>query len=166
MSAAADLLLAKLDGVRATGPCRSLALCPVPAHDDRTPSLSVRELDDGRILLHCFGGCSVEDVLAAIGLELDDLFPDKLNERGPPERRPFPAADVLRAVSFEALVAGIILARLGAGHPLTEDDRHRAFLACERLIAAADLALPPRDRRRAHLEAKRIADTSPEEAAA
>ena len=84
----------------------------------------------------------------------------------PRERRPFPAADVLRAVSFEALVAGIILGRLGAGHALTEDDRQRAFLACERLIAAADLALPPRDRRLAHREARRIADTSPEEAAA
>jgi len=163
---AADRLLAKLDDVRATGPHCWLALCPVPAHDDRTPSFSVRELDDGRVLLHCFGGCAVEDVLAAIGLEFDDLFPDKSTEHYPPERRPFRAADVLRAVSFEALVAGIILGRLGAGHPLTEDDRQRAFLACERLIAAADLALPPKDRRRAHLEAKRIADTSPEEAAA
>jgi hypothetical protein len=163
---AADTLLAKLDDVRATGPRRWLALCPVPAHDDRTPSFSVRELDDGRILLHCFGGCAVEDVLSAIGLEFDDLFPNKLNERCPRERRPFPAADVLRAVSFEALVAGIILGRLGAGHALTEDDRQRAFLACARLIAAADLALPPRDRRLAHLEARRIADTSPEEAAA
>jgi hypothetical protein len=163
----ADPLLAKLDGVRATGPGRSLARCPVPAHDDRTPSLSVRELDDGRILLHCFGGCAVEDVLAAIGLDFDDLFPDKLNEhRYSPERRPFHATDVLRAVSFEALVAGIILGRLGAGHALTEDDRQRAFLACERLIAAADLALPPRDRRRAHLEARRIAGTSHEESRA
>jgi hypothetical protein len=161
----AELLLSKLSGVRATGHGRSLALCP--AHDDRTPSLSVRELDDCRILLHCFGGCSVEDVLAAIGLEFDDLFPDKLDgTHGPPERRPFPAVDVLRAVSFEALVAGIILGRLGAGRALTEDDRQRAFLACERLIAAADLALPPKDRRLAHLEARRIADTSPEEAAA
>jgi hypothetical protein len=127
----------------------------------------VRELDDGRILLHCFGGCSVHDLLSAIGLEFDDLFPDKLEgTHCPPERRPFAAADVLRAVSFEALVAGIILGRLGAGHALTDDDRQRAFLASERLIAAADLALPPKDRRVAHLEARRTADKSLEEAAA
>jgi putative DNA primase/helicase len=38
-----------------------------PAHDDRTPSLSVCE-DDGRILLHCHAGCTFEDICRAGGL--------------------------------------------------------------------------------------------------
>ena len=63
---AADLLLSRLDGVRRTGSGRWIARCP--AHDDRRPSLSVRELDDGRTLLHCFSGCSPDAVLDAIGL--------------------------------------------------------------------------------------------------
>jgi hypothetical protein len=41
-----------------------------PAHDDRSPSLSVRELN-GRTLVHDFGGCEqarVIDALADLGL--------------------------------------------------------------------------------------------------
>lgn len=46
-----------------------------PAHDDQDPSLSVSEGDDGRILINCHKGCSTENVLAALGLEMSDLFP-------------------------------------------------------------------------------------------
>ena len=47
-------LLDRLEAVRETGSSRWIARCP--AHDDSSPSLAVRELDDGRILLHDFGG--------------------------------------------------------------------------------------------------------------
>src|ERR1051326_4441914 len=46
-----------------------------PAHDDRTPSLSIGVGDDGRVLLKCFAGCSTLDVLSAVGIEPRDLFP-------------------------------------------------------------------------------------------
>lgn len=36
-----------------------------PAHDDKTPSLSIAE-DDGRVLWHCFAGCAQDAVLAAL----------------------------------------------------------------------------------------------------
>lgn len=45
-----------------------------PAHQDRAPSLSVREGADGRALVHCFAGCATADVLAALGLAMRDLF--------------------------------------------------------------------------------------------
>src|SRR3989344_5592337 len=45
-----------------------------PAHEDSNPSLSIREGRDGRILLKCHAGCSTEQILAALGLELRDLF--------------------------------------------------------------------------------------------
>ena len=48
-----------------------------PAHQDRHPSLSVRELDDGTLLVFCHAGCSTEDVLEAIGLEMADLYPSR-----------------------------------------------------------------------------------------
>jgi len=44
----------------------SYAMCVCPAHADRTPSLSVRQGERGR-LVHCFAGCRSEDVLRAIG---------------------------------------------------------------------------------------------------
>jgi hypothetical protein len=53
-----------------------LAFCP--AHDDRnTPNLRVREAEDGRVLLHCFAGCSQDEVLSALaqkGVGKTDLF--------------------------------------------------------------------------------------------
>ena len=51
------------------------ALCP--AHGDERSSLSVTDGEDGRVLLHCFAGCDVNDIVAALGLELSDLFPRK-----------------------------------------------------------------------------------------
>jgi len=37
-----------------------------PAHDDRTPSLSLADGHDGRLLVKCWAGCSACDVLAAL----------------------------------------------------------------------------------------------------
>jgi hypothetical protein len=45
-----------------------------PAHDDRTPSLSISEGADSRILLKCHAGCGTEEIVAALGLKLSDLF--------------------------------------------------------------------------------------------
>ena len=47
-----------------------------PAHPDRTPSLSIREGADGRVLLKCFAGCSPEGIVAALGIRMSDLFPE------------------------------------------------------------------------------------------
>jgi len=65
-------LAARLEGVRRNGH-GWVARCP--AHDDREPSLSLSEGDDGRALLHCHAGCPTEHILAAVGLELRELFP-------------------------------------------------------------------------------------------
>ena len=68
-------LIDRLESVRKTGADRYIAKCP--AHDDGDPSLSVRELPDGRILLHCFSGrCGGLDILTSIGLEWADVMPD------------------------------------------------------------------------------------------
>jgi putative DNA primase/helicase len=57
----ADLIVKAL-GARRCGSCW-MARCP--AHDDRNPSLSIREVD-GKVLLHCHAGCSQRDVIAAL----------------------------------------------------------------------------------------------------
>jgi putative DNA primase/helicase len=41
-----------------------MARCP--AHDDREPSLSIRDGDQGRVLIHCFAGCDQRDVIATL----------------------------------------------------------------------------------------------------
>lgn len=130
----ADQLLSRLENVKRAGTGRWIARCP--AHDDRRASLSVRELEDGRVLVHDFAGCSVQEVLAAVGLEMAALFPERELPHGKPERRPFPATDVLRCVAFEALVVSVAAADMAAGKALSEADRARLQLASERLQAA------------------------------
>ncbi len=132
-------LLGRLERVRRTGPCTYSACCP--AHDDRGPSLSVRETDDGRILLHCYAGCDPHDVLAAIGLTFRDLHPDRaIHHRVAPERRPFPVTDCLRAISFEALVVCSAVVAIVDGKPFSDADRERMILATHRIQAAVTAA--------------------------
>jgi putative DNA primase/helicase len=45
---------------------RNRGMCRCPAHDDRTPSLSV-SLGQRAILFHCFAGCSRAEILSALG---------------------------------------------------------------------------------------------------
>ncbi len=67
--------IARILDARPAGPNRWTAHCP--AHDDRKPSLSIREAGDGRTLIHCHAGCAPEQILKAMGLEMADLFPEK-----------------------------------------------------------------------------------------
>lgn len=67
-----DTVLTGLDRVRQQGEREWTACCP--AHDDREPSLSISLGADGRVLLHCFAGCSVADIARALGLRVADLF--------------------------------------------------------------------------------------------
>ncbi|MDR3212405.1 MAG: hypothetical protein LBT71_00580 [Azoarcus sp.] len=138
----ADLLLSRLEKVKQTGAGRWIARCP--AHDDKGPSLSIRELDGGKILLHCFAGCDIAEITGAVGLEITDLFPPNTSadripgERG--ERRPFPASDVLRCIAFEMLVVMTAGATLLAGEPFMPENRNRLMLAVARIQAACNLA--------------------------
>lgn len=52
-----------------------LALCP--SHNDTKQSLSIKEVD-GKILLKCFTGCDVENIVAVLGIKLKDLFSEPI----------------------------------------------------------------------------------------
>jgi hypothetical protein len=56
-------------------PCRSGWRAKCPSHQDHQPSLSVSVGDSGAILLRCFAGCGVEEICAALGISVSDLFP-------------------------------------------------------------------------------------------
>jgi hypothetical protein len=65
-----DLVVERLGEVK-----KGQAKCP--AHEDRKPSLSVTEGLDGRVLLCCHAGCPTEDIVAALGLRWEDLYPPR-----------------------------------------------------------------------------------------
>jgi hypothetical protein len=59
-----------------------------PAHNDRTPSLSIDQGDDGRALLHCHAGCTHDAIAAALGIERRELFADARESVAPQPRAP------------------------------------------------------------------------------
>src|SRR3990167_8398998 len=134
-----DLLLDKLEKVRKRGPDSWSACCPY--HKDRSPSLTIRALDDGRILLHCFAGCPPNSVLASLGLDFDALFPERLPEhRYKPLRRSFAPGDVLAALEMELTIAQLASSDLAAGRTLSAKDKQRLAQAAERIREGARLA--------------------------
>lgn len=72
ISAALENVLSRLRRVRKSAGSGWSACCP--AHHDTNPSLSVGLGKEGRILLKCFAGCSVEQIASALGLAVADLF--------------------------------------------------------------------------------------------
>ena len=48
-----------------------MSLCP--AHEDRYPSLSIAE-GARAVLIHCFAGCTIQEVVRAMGIGARDLF--------------------------------------------------------------------------------------------
>ena len=132
-----ETIISRLEKIKRTGTGRWMARCP--SHKDKTASLSLRDLDDGRILLHCFAGCNAGEVLGAIGLTINDLFPERLPD-GRPERRPFPASDVLRAIAIEAQVISIVAVDVAQGVMIESAVKDRVLLAVSRINAGLDAA--------------------------
>lgn len=134
-----ETLLSRLDGVKAgNGVGRFIARCP--AHDDRSPSLTIRGEDDGRILIHCFAGCSAVDVVQSLGLSMSDLFPEPLTREFLPRiRAPFSAADALRCLTQESSIVAIAVSDIVLGRPLDVEDLARVSIAAGRIASALEV---------------------------
>lgn len=112
--------LSTLDKVRKHGK-DYMACCP--AHPDKSPSLTIAEREDGRILVHCFAGCSAEEVVNAVGMELKDLMPANIGyHKKSPDPRPFNPYDVLAAVRDDFTVCLVMAKDMQSGKVLTSDE--------------------------------------------
>jgi hypothetical protein len=118
----ADTLLSRLEKVRGSGG-QWTACCP--AHDDRGPSLRVKEGDDGRVLLHCFAGCSIDEIVGALGYSLSDIMPEQ--RPLPMPRRSIPAPEVLEAMTVNAMVVAICAADIAKGRQLSPEEKDKLF---------------------------------------
>jgi len=125
-----ELLLSRLERVRENRNGTWLARCP--AHDDRSPSLSIATGDDGKVLLHCFAGCGAADVVEAIGLELSSLFPETHDWKGQRRSRVDYKA-LVNLLRHEATVMLIAAQKLSEGVVLTEDDQETLERVCKSL---------------------------------
>lgn len=135
-------LLSRLTKVKKSGPDKWMACCP--AHEDRSPSLAIKE-SDGTILLHCFAGCAVDDVCGAIGIEMMELFPPSDKREWVGTEKPmkfggvkFAAIDALRCMAGEASVVLLLACDMAEGKVLSPTELDRLVTACGRLTGALD----------------------------
>ncbi len=128
-----DLVLGGLTGVRQRQQGQWSARCP--AHDDRGPSLSVRETSEHAVLLHCFAGCTVHDITTALSLDLADLFPLRESMTSKPKRIPriLTAGQAMQLLRQEAMLTLVAASNLSQGITLTERERARLLTAVGRI---------------------------------
>ena len=137
MRAPVENFLARLDRVRELGAGRWQACCP--SHSDGTPSLSIKEVSTGMILIHCHAGCSAEQIVSAVGLNIADLFPSRSSEYEgyTPKHRPklITATQGLEICAKESLLIAVIASDFAKSTVLSEKDRERLLLAAGRVCA-------------------------------
>jgi len=107
-------IVSRLDFCKQSGKNKWQARCP--AHDDKSPSLTITELTDGRVLIHCHAGCGSNDVLDAMGLDYEALFPPDDNYRSLRRNRS-------ENPSYDDLVLAIAKDARKSGKTLTEKDK-------------------------------------------
>ncbi|MFA5127318.1 MAG: DNA primase [Patescibacteria group bacterium] len=130
-------LLDRLQKVKSKSHGQWTACCP--AHDDKHPSLGIKLTDDGKILLHCFSmQCEVDNIVSAVGMELDDLFPPRevnYETKGRIKREYFSPAVVLECLRYESTVL-MIAAQDIVNKNVNEMDADRVWLAHNRILDA------------------------------
>lgn len=139
-----DLITQKLSdyGLRSAG--RGKWVCRCPAHEDRSPSLSITEGDDGRVLMHCFAGCEIDTICNRLMIDIVDLFP-------PREERPNYTArqgksnritylQALQLIKQETYIVWMAAQNLAAGHQLKPEDLERLDQVTQKITSAMEAA--------------------------
>ena len=97
-----DYFLSRFQGVKSTG--KNRWVCKCSAHQDRLPSMAV-SIDNDRILINCFAGCGVYEILTAAGLDWPDIMPEKDgNETNKPKKQIIYATEALELIRFESQI--------------------------------------------------------------
>ena len=119
-------LFGELDKLKSLTPRRGFkasfeACCP--AHGDKSPSFRIDVTQDGRILVHCFAGCSVDEICRACNIHITDLFPDKGDYR--------PVKPINEPTEDRWFIA-VIKGQIQRGEAVSESDKKRYLDAARR----------------------------------
>ena len=146
-SATAEPLLQRLEGVQKSGNGWR-AKCPACGGTSRKLTIAER---DGKVLLHCFGGCKAGEALEAAGLTWADIMPPRHWPESPEERRQAHRAireagwaSALSVLALEAKVALVAARQLTRWQCLSEEDDTRLAQAVERIDHAATVLVEAR----------------------
>ena len=138
-------LLPRLEAVRRTSRGYT-ARCP--SHADKSPSLAIKAGERG-LLVKCWAGCTLDEITAAIGIRVGDLFFDMTTAHGQwPTPKPVKIDRVALSFRFELAVLDrrlraerVFLAVNGISiKDLHEKDLNRLVDAVERAYADIDQA--------------------------
>lgn len=134
-----EKLLSSLKKVRRNGQGSWMACCP--NHQDKTASLSIKDLDDGRIIINCFAGCDTYSILRSVGLDWEDVMPEKLEAHSAKPVKPIIyASDALRLIRFETQIVLICAFKLRKEGVLPNEDIERLALSMQRIHKAMELS--------------------------
>jgi hypothetical protein len=134
-------LLNNLEFVQEKTAGRYRAKCPVHGGDSHD-SLGIKECEDGRLLIYCYAyQCSPAEIMAACGLEMTDLYPERLTHHATPQERVRWRHDAQHrdwmnsagAVLREARVVWVAGNDILNGNALNDNDIDRLRLSLERL---------------------------------
>lgn len=130
-----DIVLDRLGSyrLRPNGADRWRACCP--GHAGSNPSaLSIGVGAEGQVLLRCWSGCEVEQIVGALGLDLTDLFSPRENGAGRPQRRRLiTAGQALDLLEAEMTLAVVCAADLARGEPLEPGMHDRLLKSAARV---------------------------------
>ena len=132
-----ESLLSHMSKVRRRGNNKWMVSCP--CHEDKHPSLSIKD-QDGVILMHCFSQqCSAADICNAIGIDIQELFPPSDNydasQAKPRKQTGFEPDQVLFAVVMEIVAAQLIVDEVMTTMPDSEL-KNRLDLGSKRIHGA------------------------------
>ena len=131
-----ERITSQLENIIHTQNGQARAICPSHESRNNTRTLAIKESDESSVLIHCFAGCSTAEVLAALGLELVDLFPKPLQStpgRTFTKKAAFSPREALRILSFEITLASMFMSDVIDKRPILEKDWNRFLLARNRV---------------------------------
>jgi hypothetical protein len=131
-------ILSHFNKVRATSKSGSYN-CLCPAHDDSSASLSIKICEDGRVLIHCFAGCDIQNILGAVGLSLDDIVPQRIDLLKPIGKAYNPFA-ILKNMKDEALFVYMCASHIEQGEKLETSDKQKLLDTITKLKEAYEYA--------------------------
>jgi hypothetical protein len=131
-------LLNRLESVR---PCGEGYRADCPNGHRSRGNLSIKQCDDGRILIHCFSGCSLNEILDATGLRIADIMPERINYKSSPQQvkkwrqdathRDW--AEFAKDFGHECLIVYVAGLQLCNNEPLNSEEMDRLKLALKRI---------------------------------
>jgi hypothetical protein len=124
-------ILDRLEKVRQVKPDAWTACCP--AHDDSSPSLAIADKGD-RVLMHCYGGCTFDEIRAALGMQAHEFYADS---KAPKSAAPGVSMRSLNdPLVRELVLCWVLAADRSKGKPISPADLARERIARQRITAA------------------------------